>query len=122
MLEVKNLSKIYGLGEVQVRALDGITFTIADGDMVCIMGKGCSGKSTLPNFVSKLFSFFLVERSPCPIHLSSSSLHLRCSEQIKITTKKRMGINRNIVIKRTVFIANNQSLRKIPKISPQYVI
>jgi len=47
MLEVKDLSKIYGLGEVQVRALDGISFTIADGDMVCIMGKSGSGKSTL---------------------------------------------------------------------------
>ncbi len=47
MLEVKNLSKIYGLGEVQVRALDGISFTVADGDMVCIMGKSGSGKSTL---------------------------------------------------------------------------
>jgi putative ABC transport system ATP-binding protein len=47
MLEVKNLSKIYGLGEVQVRALDGISFTIADSDMVCIMGKSGSGKSTL---------------------------------------------------------------------------
>ena len=47
MLEVKKLSKIYGLGEVQVRALDDISFIIADGDMVCIMGKSGSGKSTL---------------------------------------------------------------------------
>jgi putative ABC transport system ATP-binding protein len=47
MLEVRNLSKIYGLGEVQVRALDDVSFTIADGDMVCIMGKSGSGKSTL---------------------------------------------------------------------------
>ena len=47
MLEVRNLSKIYGLGEVEVRALDGISFTVADGDMVCIMGKSGSGKSTL---------------------------------------------------------------------------
>jgi len=47
MLEVRNLSKIYGLGEVQVRALDGISFTVADGGMVCIMGKSGSGKSTL---------------------------------------------------------------------------
>ena len=47
MLEVKNLSKIYGLGEVQVKALDDVSFTIADGDMVCIMGKSGSGKSTL---------------------------------------------------------------------------
>jgi putative ABC transport system ATP-binding protein len=47
MLEVKKLSKIYGLGEVQVRALDDISFTVADGDLVCIMGKSGSGKSTL---------------------------------------------------------------------------
>jgi putative ABC transport system ATP-binding protein len=47
MLEVRNLSKIYGLGEVQVRALDDVSFTIAEGDMVCIMGKSGSGKSTL---------------------------------------------------------------------------
>jgi putative ABC transport system ATP-binding protein len=47
MLEVKSLSKIYGVGEVQVKALDGISFTVADGDMVCIMGKSGSGKSTL---------------------------------------------------------------------------
>ncbi len=47
MLEVRNLSKMYGLGDVQVRALDDISFSIADGDMVCIMGKSGSGKSTL---------------------------------------------------------------------------
>lgn len=47
MLEVRDLTKIYGLGEVQVRALDGVSFTVATGDMVCIMGKSGSGKSTL---------------------------------------------------------------------------
>lgn len=47
MLEVRKLNKIYGLGEVQVKALDDVSFTIADGDMVCIMGKSGSGKSTL---------------------------------------------------------------------------
>ncbi|MBM4445918.1 MAG: ABC transporter ATP-binding protein [Chloroflexi bacterium] len=47
MLEVRNLTKIYGLGEVEVRALDSVSFTVATGDMVCIMGKSGSGKSTL---------------------------------------------------------------------------
>jgi putative ABC transport system ATP-binding protein len=47
MLEVQNLSKIYTMGDVQVKALDSITFSIQSGDMLCIMGKSGSGKSTL---------------------------------------------------------------------------
>ena len=47
MLEIRNLTKIYGLGMVEVRALDDVSFAVATGDMVCIMGKSGSGKSTL---------------------------------------------------------------------------
>ena len=47
MLEVQNLTKIYGLGMVEVRALDDVSFAVATGDMVCIIGKSGSGKSTL---------------------------------------------------------------------------
>lgn len=47
MFEVQNLTKIYGLGMVEVRALDDVSFAVATGDMVCIMGRSGSGKSTL---------------------------------------------------------------------------
>jgi len=47
-LEVRDLSRIYGTGDVAVRALRGVSFHVASGDMVCIMGKSGSGKSTLP--------------------------------------------------------------------------
>lgn len=47
ILEVKNLSKVYGKGETQVKALDEVSFSINKGDFVCIIGPSGSGKSTL---------------------------------------------------------------------------
>src|SRR4030043_1064981 len=47
MLEISNLTKIYSTGTVQVTALNEVSFQVATGDMVCIMGKSGSGKSTV---------------------------------------------------------------------------
>jgi putative ABC transport system ATP-binding protein len=47
ILEIKGLSRIYGMGEVKVKALNKVSFDIKRGEFVAIMGKSGSGKSTL---------------------------------------------------------------------------
>ncbi len=54
LIEVKDLYKIYNPGENEVRALDGVTLSIARGDFVAIIGQSGSGKSTLMNMLGLL--------------------------------------------------------------------
>lgn len=47
ILRVDNLKKVYGKGENAVHALDGVSFSVEQGEFVAIIGPSCSGKSTL---------------------------------------------------------------------------
>jgi len=54
MINVFDITKVYDLGEVEVRALDGLSMKVQKGEFVSVMGPSGSGKTTLLNMIGAL--------------------------------------------------------------------
>ena len=72
ILETKDLRKIYGSGENEVHALDGVSISVEEGEFVAVIGTSGSGKSTLLNMIGGL------DRPP------SGSVTIRGKELLKM--------------------------------------
>ncbi len=56
VIDLRDVTKIYGHGEAEVRAMDGVNLTVAPGEFVALMGPSGSGKSTAMNMIGCLDS------------------------------------------------------------------
>jgi putative ABC transport system ATP-binding protein len=82
IITTEDLAKIYGMGEAQVRALDGVSLTIKENEFVAIMGPSGSGKSTMMNIIGCL-------------DRPTSGKYLLAEEDISNLDKAQLAIIRN---------------------------
>ena len=78
MIEMKNINKVYKMGEVSLEALKEVSLTIGPGEFISIMGPSGSGKSTLLNIIGCLDtpssgSYFFEEKNVAGLSLDQLS-------------------------------------------------
>ena len=87
ILKVEHLSKIYGQGENEVRALDDVSFCVEKGQFVAIIGPSGSGKSTLLHILGG------VDRPTSgKVYLEGQDVFAQNEEQLAIFRRRQVGL------------------------------
>ncbi len=86
LIDVHNLEKRYNDDDTMTRALNGVSFSIAQGEFVAIMGPSGSGKSTLLHILS-----FLDRPTEGSYHFDGKAMIDMNDEELAMTRNKKMG-------------------------------
>ena len=87
ILRVENLTKVYGKGENEVRALDGVSFSVKKGEFVAVIGPSGSGKSTLLHILGG------VDRPTSGrVLMDGRDVYAQNEEQLAIFRRRQVGL------------------------------
>ena len=87
ILRVENLTKVYGKGENEVRALDGVSFSVEKGAFVAVIGPSGSGKSTLLHILGG------VDRpTDGKVFMDGKDVYAQNEEQLAIFRRRQVGL------------------------------
>ena len=87
ILRVEHVSRIYGKGETEVRALDDVFFTVEKGEMTAVVGRSGSGKSTLLHLIGG------VDRPDGgKIFVEGQEVYHRSQKEMAIFRRRKVGL------------------------------
>ena len=87
ILRVENLTKVYGKGENEVRALDGVSFSVEKGAFVAVIGSSGSGKSSLLHILGG------VDRpTGGKVFMDGKDVYAQNEEQLAIFRRRQVGL------------------------------
>ena len=87
ILRVEHVSRIYGKGETEVRALDDVSFTVEKGEMTAVVGRSGSGKSTLLHLIGG------VDRQDGgKIFVEGQEVYHRSQKEMAIFRRRKVGL------------------------------